>query len=238
MHRIFILDLHLDEQLPGVTRAFFRFLTEEAADCDELYILGDLFNYWISDRHNTPYQQEVAARLAQVKAVKYFLPGNRDFLIGKSYCRRCGMTLLKDPSVIEKNVSEPMLLCHGDSLCTLDHGYQKFRKFRSNPFYLFIFKCLPMSVKNRFANQVRTNAANEKKIKSFREMDIVDQDFMKLMDHHKVKICIHGHTHKPQVHRYEQEQLTRIVLGDWNEHGFDYLDEQDGRLELIHRPLC
>lgn len=235
MHRIFISDLHLDPALGDITYSFYNFLENEASCCDELYILGDLFNYWIGDGQKTPYQLEVAAHLAKVSAKKYFLPGNRDFMIGRRYAKRCKMQIIPDPFVISS--PEPLLLCHGDRLCTLDLSYQKFLKFRSNPLYRFLYSLLPIFIKQNLADRVRSKAKIEKSTKDPKIMDVVDQDVFKIMENHHCNILIHGHTHKPFVHKYEAKGYTRIVLGDWNERGFDYLDERDGVLNLIHKPL-
>lgn len=236
MHRIFISDLHLDESLTRVTATFFHFLETKASECDELYILGDLFNFWIGDGEKSPYQLEVASHIAKVKARKFFIPGNRDFLIGFRYSKRCKMKILKDETVIRK-APQPYVICHGDGLCTLDHGYIKFRKFRSNPLNRFIYALLPYSTKQHLANNIRTEAAHKKRIKDPAMMDIVQEDFFRLMNKKNCKICVHGHTHKPQVHQYQDQGLTRYVLGDWNENGFFYLDENNGEFQLLHENL-
>ena len=236
MRRIFISDLHLDSRLPDITGTFFRFLEEECSGCDELYILGDLLNYWIGDGQKTPYQAEVARHLSEVSARKFFMAGNRDFLLGSSYCRRCGMLQIKDPTVITAGANR-VLLCHGDSLCTLDLSYQKFRRIRLNPVYRFLYFCLPMFIRQKIADHIRAGAARDKQSKPLQIMDIVESDFFTMMDEYNCRICIHGHTHKPGISSYENRGLTRYVLGDWNDSGFDYLEETDGCFRLIHRPL-
>lgn len=234
MHRIFVSDLHLDKSQPQITNKFFNFLNDECTKCDELYILGDLFNVWVSDKEKTEYQLEVAKAISSVKAKKFFLPGNRDFLLGKLYCKQCNMTLIKDETIIQNNeLNKFIILCHGDSLCTLDIQYQKFRKFRSNPINRFLFGLLPLKKKQKLANNVKNEAKSQKKLKDPKIMDIVDEDFFKLMKKNNCTICIHGHTHKPFVHAYEEQNLTRYVLGDWTDLGFTYLEEIDGNFNLI-----
>ncbi len=234
MHRIFISDLHLEESRTFLTDAFVSFLRNEASECDELYILGDLFNYWIGDREATNFHLAVAGQLSALRAEKFFIQGNRDFLIGKKYCRLCGMEMLKDETVITSG-NENILLCHGDSLCTLDTGYQKFRRFRSSPVNRFIYSLLPVFIKQKLADRVRKNAISEKGSKTEEMMDVVESDLERVMADLDCRVCIHGHTHKPGIHENKQKGITRYVLGDWRSDGFEYLDDIDGKRQLVKK---
>ena len=236
MHRIFISDLHLEKEKTFLTDAFVSFLEKEASSCDELYILGDLFNYWIGDREASDFHLEIAGHLSVLSAKKYFIQGNRDFLIGRGFCRKCGMELLSDETVIRSG-ADSILLCHGDSLCTLDAGYQKFRRFRLNPVNRFIYSLLPASVKRRLAEKVRNDALTDKRSKTEEMMDIVEQDLEKLMKKLNCGICIHGHTHKPGIHENREKGIIRYVLGDWRSDGYEYLEETDGKRQLVKKDL-
>ena len=236
MHRIFISDLHLEEEKTFLTDAFVSFLRNEASDCDELYILGDLFNYWIGDREASDFHLEIAGYLSDLGAKKYFIQGNRDFLVGRRFCRKCGMELLSDETVIRSG-ADSILLCHGDSLCTLDAGYQKFRRFRLNPVNRFIYSLLPAAIKRKLAEKVRNDALTDKSSKTEEMMDIVEQDLEKLMKKTNCGICIHGHTHKPGIHENREKGIVRYVLGDWRSDGFEYLEETDGKRQLVKKDL-
>ncbi len=232
MRRLFISDLHLDESRSDLTAALASFLSDECSGCDELYVLGDLFNFWISDSEKTPFQEEIAALFRKCPAKKiFFQRGNRDFLVGRKYCRRARMKLLPDAKII-KIGNERALLCHGDEFCTLDKGYQRFKKFRDNRFYRLIFALLPFSVKQSIAGRVRSDSGSGKTVKTPEMMDVVKNDVIAGMIKRKATLLIHGHTHKPDIHVYESEGLKRIVLGDWRDDGFAYLEENDGNLEL------
>ena len=124
----FIADLHLAENRPDITSCFLSFLKNEAPQAEVLYILGDLFEYWLGDDDNSPLVSEIAQALAQLKALGikiYFIHGNRDFLLGKSYAKKSGMIIL--PEIELLNIYEQcIVIMHGDTLCTRDIGYQKF----------------------------------------------------------------------------------------------------------------
>ena len=130
MRSLFISDLHLSEDRPQANERFFRFVEHDAAGADALYVLGDLFEYWIGDEDlETPFNAVVAAflrRLADAGTRVQVMHGNRDFLLGERFARASGATLLADPSVIDGT-----LLMHGDTLCTDDHDYQAWRARRA-----------------------------------------------------------------------------------------------------------
>ena len=125
MRRIFIGDLHLQESRPDITEGFIRFLREECLRCDELYILGDLFEAWIGDDERADLSERVAWELQRLRRPgKYFIRGNRDFLIGKGFCDLAGLTLLPDISEVRLGRSSAVIL-HGDLLCTADRKYRR-----------------------------------------------------------------------------------------------------------------
>ena len=149
MRYLFISDLHLEAQRPDITRAFLHCLDTRARNADALYILGDFFEVWLGDDNPDPLADQVSAALLALSrqgTAIYLMQGNRDFLIGKSFCRRSGCTLLKDPTLIEIN-DERVLLMHGDSLCIDDLGYMRMRRWLRNPLSLFILHHLPLKTR-------------------------------------------------------------------------------------------
>jgi len=123
---LFIADLHLCQEEPAITAGFLHFLQGEAQQCDALYILGDLFEAWIGDDDPNPLHQQIADALRALPVPKFFIHGNRDFLLGQQFARASGMTLLPEEQVLER-YGQRVLMMHGDTLCTDDHGYQRFR---------------------------------------------------------------------------------------------------------------
>ena len=142
MSVLFISDLHLEAERPDITRAFLHFLSTRARSAQALYILGDFFEAWIGDDGMDEFQHSIARALRELTDSGtriYLMHGNRDFLIGKAFCREAGCTLLRDPSLIDLG-GEKILLMHGDSLCTLDVAYMKLRRWLRNPLTLFILR--------------------------------------------------------------------------------------------------
>jgi UDP-2,3-diacylglucosamine hydrolase len=243
MSTLFISDLHLSEHRPDLTAAFLRFLQQQAPHAQALYILGDLFEFWIGDDERSPLQLEIAealATLSQQGVALYYIHGNRDFMIGKAFARASGMTLL--PAEFMLNLyGRRTLLLHGDQLCTLDEKYQRFRRITSWRWLRWIFLRLPLSKRLEIAGKMRQG----KKGKSLMLMDVTPEAVAALMHRHQTSLMIHGHTHKPAIHALGFEVLEtcgrrkpaeRIVLGDWDA-VFTYLQADGDGTRLIELPI-
>lgn len=222
MSTLFISDLHLDESRPDITEAFLGFLKERAAGAEKLFILGDFFEAWIGDDERTPLQESVAGALRQLseRGTEIFLMhGNRDFLIGQDFCERAGATLLTDPSVVDL-YGTPTLLMHGDSLCTADVEYQKFRSNMRSPQWQQMILQRPLADRQLMARQLReiSMAKNQGKAESI--MDVTPDEVVHALEVHGVQRLIHGHTHRPAIHQLEAngKPAQRFVLGDWDKH--------------------
>jgi UDP-2,3-diacylglucosamine hydrolase len=238
---LFISDLHLEESRPDITGAFLRFLETRAMGVERLYILGDFFEAWIGDDERTPLQEQVAAALRDVRdsgTEIFLMHGNRDFLIGQDYCERAGATLLGDPTVIDL-YGTPALLMHGDSLCTADVEYQKFRASMRNPQMQKMLLARPLADRQQMARQLRQMSMAKNQGKAEDIMDVTPEEVVKELEHHGVQLMIHGHTHRPAIHELEAngEQARRIVLGDWDKHMW-WLEARSGQEpELNKAPL-
>ncbi|WP_160153857.1 UDP-2,3-diacylglucosamine diphosphatase [Microbulbifer sp. ALW1] len=236
-----ISDLHLDETRPDITRAFFAFLKGEAANAEALYILGDFFEVWIGDDDDAPLADEVARQLRQYSdkgTALYLMHGNRDFLLGEDYAQRCGATLLPDPSLVEL-AGSPVLLMHGDSLCTLDQEYMAFRQQARNPQWQQALLAKPLEERRQIAAQIRAVSKSMNSRKAEDIMDVTPDEVMGEMRKHQVHTLIHGHTHRPARHplTIDGQAAERIVLGDWGDQGWCIRADKNG-LELIHWPTA
>lgn len=240
MTTLFISDLHLSVERPDMTAALLSFLQGEARRADALYVLGDLFEFWIGDDDPNPLHGEVAdafAALAGAGVPLYFVHGNRDFLLGSAFARRAGMTLLGDPSVIEL-YGQRTLLMHGDLLCTLDVGYQRFRRVTGWRWLRWLFLRLPLARRQRIARHLRGNSQKENAGKAPSIMDVTEAAVYQAMRQHHCALLIHGHTHRPAIHDFslDGQPARRIVLGDWFEQG-SVLACRPGEQTLEQRPL-
>lgn len=241
MTTLFISDLHLEESRPDITEAFLGFLDGTASGVDQLYILGDFFEAWIGDDERTPLQEQIAAALRKLRDSGtdiFLMHGNRDFLIGEDFCKRAGATLLDDPTVIDLH-GTPTLLMHGDSLCTADVEYQKFRANMRNPQWQQMILQRPLEDRQQMARQLREISMAKNQSKEEFIMDVTPEEVVKDMEAHGVQRMIHGHTHRPAVHELTANGLPakRIVLGDWDKNVW-WLEAEPGKEpELKKQPL-
>ncbi len=241
MTTLFISDLHLEESRPDITEAFLGFLNGTASGVDQLYILGDFFEAWIGDDERTPLQEQIAAALRKLRDSGtdiFLMHGNRDFLIGEDFCKRAGASLLDDPTVIDLH-GTPTLLMHGDSLCTADVEYQKFRANMRNPQWQQMILQRPLEDRQQMARQLREISMAKNQGKEEFIMDVTPEEVIKDMEAHGVQHMIHGHTHRPAVHELIANGLPakRIVLGDWDKNIW-WLEAEPGKEpELKKQPL-
>ncbi|VEG71575.1 UDP-2,3-diacylglucosamine hydrolase [[Pasteurella] aerogenes] len=212
----FIADLHLSENQPHLTRLFLDFMQQQAPDAEAVYILGDLFDFWIGDDEQSPLIEQVKEqikRLTDKHIPCYFIHGNRDFLVGKRFAKACGLTLLPTYHVLDL-YGQKTLLCHGDTLCIDDLAYQRFRRKVHQPWRQWLFLCLPLKVRLKIAQKIRHKSQQDKQRKSDEIMD-VNPDFVRqIFTQFDVNLLIHGHTHRQNIHQIPPH-FTRIVLGDW-----------------------
>jgi UDP-2,3-diacylglucosamine hydrolase len=235
MPTLLLSDLHLPSQPSPLRSAFADFLAGPARSAQAVYILGDLFEYWIGDDVG---QREYAPELAAMRALAdsgvrlRFMHGNRDFLAGRGFAAASGAELLPDPLRIEL-CGAPTLLSHGDIFCTDDFAYQRWRRLSRKPLVQAIYRRLPQALRLRIAKAARAGSAN----KPAAIMDVNDAAVRQAFLEHGVRRIIHGHTHRPAEHHYELGGQTgeRIVLADWRPQLYEYLicDETGWRRQRL-----
>ena len=241
MTTLFIADLHLDPERPAMTRLFGDFLDSEARKADALYILGDLFESWVGDDDPSEAGAFVAETLATLAAAGmpvFFMHGNRDFMLGRDYAARAGMRILPDPSVIEL-YDRPVLLMHGDLLCTGDVEYQKIRAQVRSPQWREQMLSQPLQARLAFAQQARAaSQARQGEMKNAGTMETITDaapaTVEQTLRRFGIDTLIHGHTHRPAIHdlQIDGRPHRRIVLGDWYEQGSVLRAHPDGRFDL------
>lgn len=215
-HCYFISDLHLSENRPDLTALFLHFTQNLAPNAARVYILGDLFDFWIGDDEQSPLIAQVKSELKRLTAQGvqcYFQHGNRDFLIGEQFARETGVQLLPDYQVIEL-YGKKILLCHGDTLCIDDEAYQRFRRKVHQKWRQRLFLWLPLKVRLKIAEKIRAKSNQDKQGKSAEIMDVNPAFTRQKMQEFGVNWLIHGHTHREAIH--QENEIHRIVLGDWH----------------------
>lgn len=212
----FISDLHLSENRPDLTALFVDFMQHQAPQAEALYILGDLFDFWVGDDEKSAVIATVIEQIKELsdQGVKcYFIHGNRDFLIGKKFAQACGLRLLGDYEVVDL-YGQPTLICHGDTLCIDDVNYQAFRKKVHQKWLQRLFLCLPLKVRLKIGQNIRQQSKMDKLSKSTEIMDVNPEFVLQTFEKFGVKRMIHGHTHRQNIHLISPH-FERIVLGDW-----------------------
>ena len=220
----FISDLHLCDSRPDINRVFFEFLRGPAREAEALYILGDLFEYWAGDDDLAdPFNRSVAGALVEYSRTGIplrFMHGNRDFLLGGEFAKACGITLLDDPHALDL-FGTPTVLMHGDTLCTDDIDYQKFRAQVRSPAWQKGFLALPLEARKRQIEAVRQTSESEKTRKAPEIMDVNQGAVESALRAHAYPRLIHGHTHRPakHIHHVDGRSCERWVLADWYRSG-------------------
>lgn len=232
MTTLFISDLHLDPARPDITSQALAFLETETRGADALYILGDLFEAWVGDDDPEPEKRRVIAALRKLTDAGlpcYFMHGNRDFLVGEGFAAESGCTLLSDPTIVDM-YGMPVMLMHGDTLCTDDHEYQNFRLMVRKPDWQRMMLARPLAERLALARHLRETSAASMAGKSMEIMDVNEVAVAEAMREHGVYTLLHGHTHRPGVHSFvtDDRGAMRIVLGDWYTQGSALYWDEDG----------
>ncbi len=216
---LFISDLHLSPAIPRTVAAFAHFIETVARDARALFILGDLFEYWIGDDElASPW---AAAQCALMRSLGehgvelYVMHGNRDFLLGPHFAAAAGATLLSDPCMIDV-FGQRIALTHGDALCTLDAGYQRFRRWTRRRWIQRGFLAWPLAWRLALARKLRQRPMQARPYNP--AWDVTAEAVGGLFAASGCAALIHGHTHRPA--RHLEEAGERWVLPDWDlDHG-------------------
>jgi len=232
LQSLFISDLHLSEDRPAANERFFAFIEDTGARADALYVLGDLFEYWIGDDDlANPFNGVIAGffrRLTEGGTRLYFMHGNRDFLVADGFAAATGATLLPDPSVVQG-----VLLMHGDTLCTDDLDYQKWRDTARAPQWQRTFLGKSLEARRVEVKGLREKSKQAIEAKPDEIMDVNEDAVREALRRHNVSRLVHGHTHRPGRHRVEVDgrPCERWVIPDWYGNG-GFVELKDGKLRL------
>lgn len=221
LEAVFISDLHLNPEEPAIFTRFQAFLKWAVRHTRTVYILGDFLHVWAGDDDTSPWSVLIVEQLATLaqKGVKlYFMPGNRDFLIGQAFLTQAKMQALVDPTVITLDHT-PVLLTHGDALCTHDKAHQRWRRLTRHPWFARLFLKCPRTWRRACVRTVRQRSQHYGHLK---QSDVVVSTLLQMMQRYHVRVLIHGHTHRPgvQEHLAHQKQTAfyrQYVLSDWDD---------------------
>ncbi|MCL7743855.1 UDP-2,3-diacylglucosamine diphosphatase [Guyparkeria hydrothermalis] len=223
---LIIADLHLAKPDPRTLALLDTFL-ERAKDAEAVYLLGDLFDYWIGD--DQPLDPAIAERLerfASLPGPVTFQSGNRDFLVGNALLERLGAKRLPDQFVLEHG-GRRLLLTHGDELCVDDPAYQAMRAQLRDPAFVRDFLARSLEERIAIAEGLRSKSKTASSSKPEDIMDVNAAAVEEILERTGADGLIHGHTHRPAIHRLDGGR-PRVVTGDWGESGWLVALEGDG----------
>ena len=223
MTTVFLSDIHVSDEHPEISKHLEEFLLQEESKTNAIYILGDLFEYWLGDDDPNASFAEIKnllKKLSDKNISIFFIHGNRDFLIGESFAVETGCHILHDPHVIDL-YGKKVLISHGDIFCTDDKEYQLFRKQTRDPAWKKSILSKSLSFREEFAKKARLESSQHTSSKKNEIMDVNKDEILKMYEKYNLDIIIHGHTHRPAIHDvfFNGRNCQRIVLGDWYEQG-------------------
>lgn len=224
-----IADLHLSAEAPELTDAFRKFADTVSGD-DELYIVGDLFNYYVGINPENPAHKavrEVNSSICSRGGRVYFIHGNRDFLLNRKDAHFFRMVLLND---VHQLVFGDMriLMVHGDELCDETVGYRCFRLFSR-------LSCVQCMFNTLFSYRHRIGMAQKMRAKSIKKFEAANYvrrminpvKTLSFMKKYGVSVLIHGHTHNAEELRPDDRYLI-VDTGDWTSSGFSFVKIEYG----------
>ncbi len=237
---LFLADVHLSDENPALTEFFLSFLRTRARAAEAVYILGDLFETWLGDDDDS--QSATAARQALQtltgQDVQVFLQhGNRDFLLGHTFCRQTGCTLLPEFARVPLGRDNQALLLHGDQLCLQDQAYQAFRRQVRDVQWQRVFLDKPLGLRRAIAEQARRESTAHVQSATQAVLEIAQAEVERIAKAQGVERLIHGHIHQSGWHEFalDGNPAQRVVVGDWRATEAVILvwEGEQGQLETI-----
>ncbi len=228
---LFVSDVHLRPSDPEANRPFLRFLEEE---CEALYVVGDLFDYWIGPRQlrSPDYRDEIEAlRRKSERTRVYFIKGNRDYLVEGKFEKATGATVLGDRGRIALD-GKTVLLAHGDFLYNTNPKYAAYRTLmRSKPIE-DLWLAVPGGVARRLVRGYRKVSPMTTPAMTWTPEKLLERARPLFEQGADVLIC--GHIHQP-AHLTETVGSRRcelFLMGDWCGGTRDYVEWNGSRFAL------
>ncbi len=219
----FISDLHLGLDEPTVGRERERlivsWLDEIKSDAAELFLLGDVFDFWYEYKKvilkgHTRFLGKLAEISDSGIPIHYFI-GNHDLWAKNYLTEELGVKIYQEPEVFDR-MGKKIFIGHGDGLGPADHQYKFLKKIFTNPFLQWAFRWLHPDIgvwlahswshKSRYQyHNVRSFGGEQEWLIQFAREELRKEHY---------DYFLFGHRHYP-IHYPLNEQSTYINLGDW-----------------------
>ncbi|KAF0219475.1 MAG: UDP-2 3-diacylglucosamine [Geobacteraceae bacterium] len=236
MRKVFIADAHLRNPGDENYRILLDFLAGLEGSTDTLFILGDLFEFWIGYR-NVPFHHYIPV-LDQLRRLRehgvdiVYFEGNHDFHMGPFFEETLQARVFSGPAIFSLD-GKQVYLCHGDQMNRKDHTYRLLRFMLHSPLTRALTLIVPPAVASLIA--VWMGGKSRKSHKERR----VKWDYMKIVKDFAAArfaagcdVVVTGHFHIPFIERSgEGPKRVLLSLGDWITH-FSYGEWVDGEISL------
>lgn len=231
----FFSDVHLGmsskEEEKTKEKILITFLESIRADAKEIFIVGDLFDYWIEYKNAVPKgYYKVFAKISDLidDGIKItYLAGNHDFWKGKYFKDEFGIDINFDP--IERTLdSKKFFIHHGDGLAFKDTGYKILKKVLRNPFSQFLYRWVHPDIGIRLARKTSKTSRTHTHNKDYSSKDGL-QEFAKQKLNQGYDFILMGHRHFPTITKYGEG--IYVNLGDWIDN-FTYVKFKEGKFEF------
>jgi UDP-2,3-diacylglucosamine hydrolase len=232
---VFLSDAHLKNQRDDGYRQIMKFLDFPEEHIDDLFILGDLFDFWFCrDGHIYPGFRTVVEKLADLKQRGmriHLFEGNHDFFLGDYFTKTLGIKVFTEWANIDLD-GRKVLISHGDTIDRTNKKYILLRKLLRSGLFYRMQRSIPPSILWKIA---RASSAVSKELTIESETIIAKkmEAFALNKFHEGIDAVIIGHSHIPLLKEYEigGRRKTFVTLGDWIKH-YSYLCYEDGRFTL------
>jgi UDP-2,3-diacylglucosamine hydrolase len=214
---IFVSDLHLGapacHSQPNQVEYFRAFLAGLKDKADHLFIVGDLFDFWMEYRDYIPkIHFGVLASLLELKQAGvriHYFSGNHDFNLGTFFDQQLGIKTYNGPEMVHLQ-GRNIWIYHGDGMSRSDWKYRYAKPILRSPLANWLFKLIHPDLGMRLARLVSAFSRRRMKVGCADDYAAIAVDFL-----HKngADAVLHGHTHKAFVTQLPEG--TYINTGEW-----------------------
>lgn len=222
-------------------RLLVKWLREAAKDAAEIYLVGDLFDFWFEYRHAVPRGHTrflgALAELSDAGVPIHVFTGNHDMWIFDYLPKETGVTLHRTPVQREWN-GKRFLIGHGDGLGPGDYGYKFIKRVFASKACQWLFARLHpnfgIGLANFWSRTSRKSSAEADRTFLGEEKEWLVQYCKEVLEHRHYNFFVFGHRHLPLDIRLEGD-ARYINLGDWIGH-YTYAVFDGTTLELLKYP--
>jgi len=240
MRTIFLADAHLKAPTDRNYRLLLRFIDSLKGNTETLFIMGDLFDFWLGFPSH-PFRQYDAVLEALLDLTRsgcriVYFEGNHDFHLGTAFSTCLGAEIHHGPGVMTVQ-GKRLLLCHGDQINRADHGYRLLRFLLHNRLVAVAVRHFPpalaLMVKERLQHASRSSYQVKRERWNYRK---IIRAFARSAQQQGHDGLVTGHFHLAFREELPSPPFTILSLGDWMEQ-FTYGEMRDGELQLhTYRP--